>query len=217
MSTLTSYLLSSGGRGAPRIPHMIGDVHAPKLKFLFTAEFGFRSMSASRGNKDLLVIEYDLKSAGRPNISVNQEDVNYYGYRTKVGTRINFGTIRLTFYEDSLNTASDLLWNYMRTVSPLTDGVGDSTVTTTNDEVQANGIGNTTIGPLASGSEDGPIKWMKVHHHYLQDQDSNKVTTYHCINPKIESIELDELDMSSSDASSITIVFTIEGVTVSEG
>lgn len=218
MSTLTSYLLSSGSGSAPRIPHMIGDMDAPKLKFLFTVEFGFRSMAALRGHRDLVIAQYDLKSASRPNITVNQEDVNYYGYRAKVGTRINFGTIRLTFYEDSLNTASDLMWNYIRQISPLTQSISHSaSVTTVNDEVDVQGIGgSTTIGPLASGSEDGPIKWMKIHHHYLSGQDTKKITTYHCINPKIESVELDELDMSASDASTISITFTYEALAVLE-
>lgn len=218
MTTLASYILSSGGDpgNALRIPHMIGDNQAPKLSFLFTVEFGFRSMSADMGHKDLETITYDLKSASRPVININQEDINYYGYRAKVATKTNFGTVKLTFYEDSLNTSSDLFKNYMSTVSPLFNGDIKKSVSTVNDsaEVLGGGGGTTTIGPLSAGSEDGPIKYMMVNHHYLEGRDTKKVTTYTYINPKIETVELDELDMSVSNASTISIVFTAEGITV---
>lgn len=204
-----------GGGGATAIPHMMGDVHAPKLSFLFTVEFGFRSMSGDRGHEKLETIQYDLKSASRLNMQVNQEDVNYYGYRAKVGTKINFGTVKLVFYEDSLNLSNNLFVQYFSTISPLFKGFIGKTVITTGDEAESLGNGGTsTVGPLPSGEEDGPIKYMMVHHHYLTGQDNKHTTTYTYINPKIESLELDELDMTSSNASTVGITFTVEGVTV---
>lgn len=215
MSTLTTYLLSEGSGGGIKIPHMIGGNDAPKLSFLFTVEFGFRAPFADRGHKKLEIIKYDLKNATRPNITVNQEDINYYGYRAKVGTKVNFGTVRLTFYEDSLNEANDLFANYLAEISPLADGSAEKTISTSSDEPIVLGSGGyKTIGDLPNGNEDGLLKYMLVNHHYLEGQDSKKITTYTYINPKIENVELDELDMSSSNASTISIVFSAEGVTV---
>lgn len=237
-STLTTWLLTNVGQsgGATPIANLVGGDGAPKLKFLFTVEFGFRTMEAHRGSQELAIIKYDLKTATRPNISVNQEDINFYNYRTKVATRVSFGTIKLTFYEDSLNTANDLLWNYMSQLSPITragngnnPSINSVGISTAGEEVS---IGSTasTVGPL--GNVDGPIAWMKVHHHYVEygptiasatpgdrpidgnGQAKGKITTYTYLNPKIESIDMDELDMSSSEASTVSVTFTVDSVSV---
>lgn len=220
-TTLTSWLLTNvteNPDGAESVANLLGGDGAPKLKFLFSVEFGLRDLvNIHRGSKELQTIRYDLKSATRPNITVNQESVNYYGYRTKVATRISYGTIKLTFYEDALNTSHNLLWEYMKKISPLTTYIGDMAANTATEEVSGvvilGGGTPTTVGPLVN--PDGLIAWMKVHHHYMNFSTGRKmITTYTCMNPKIESIEHDELDMSNSEASTIGVVFTIDGVRV---
>ena len=196
------------GTGAPKIYHDLGGIDAPKLKFIFTVEFGFRGINPHKGTKDLQTIEYDLKSATRPNISVNQEDVNYYNYRTKVATRVSFGTVRLSMYEDSLNVANGLIWDYIKAISPITRQPQLS-ISTEGESVSPDTA--STIGPLTD--TDGPIAWMKVHHHYTQNG-QNKVTTYTYGNPKIENVDIDELDMSSNEASTVNITFTVDSVNV---
>lgn len=240
-ATLTTWLLTNVGAsgGIESAGNLIGGDGAPKLKFLFTVEFQFRNpLGVDRGSELLGEIKYDLKTATRPNISVNREDVNFYNYRTKVATRINYGTVKLTFYEDSLNTANDLLWNYISHISPIANvGKGDNPaigamgVSTAGEEVSI-GQKASGIGPM--DSPDGPIAWMRVHHHYVEytgprptsrniatngsaPQEGGargKITTYTYMNPKIESIDIDELDMSSSDASTISVTFTVDSVSV---
>lgn len=219
-STLTTWLMTNVDNpdGVMTTANTLAGDGAPKLKFMFTAEFAFRESlgGADRGSRRLNLVKYDLKSATRPNVSVNQEDVNYYNYRTKVATRVSYGTIKLTFYEDCFNTSNDLLWNYIKSISPIASYAGESINTTLDVDQQAS-----SVGPLAD--TDGPIQWLKLHHHYVRTtgarnagKTEGRVTTYKCLNPKIESIEMDDLDMSSSEASTISVTFTIDGVVVSD-
>ena len=214
--SLSNWILTRTNDNYPNsslIVHDFGHIDRPKLSFLFTVEFAFREIDANKGNKEMQLIAYDLKSASRPQISVNLEDINYDGYRAKVATRMSFGTVKLTFYEDSLNTAHDLVWKYMRAVSPLTTGFGE-TALTDGEDVIVDGNDQNTIGALKSA--DGVIRWMKVHHHYIHGDD-RKITTYTYTNPKVESIDYSDLDMGSSEASTITITFTVEGISAGDG
>jgi hypothetical protein len=175
------------------------------------------------GSENMETIEYHLKNASRPNIKINQEDVNYYGYRTKVATRTDFGTIKLTFYEDSVNVANDFLWAYMFYVSPIVsvnaENIGEI-MDTSADSVD-NHIGNLKYQSFgALNRADGQIMWMKVCHHYTdysnQSSAKHRMTTYTYMNPKVESIEADDLDMTSSEASTISVTFTVDGVYVTD-
>lgn len=219
-TTLSGWLLynTENAVNVPTISNDFSGIGAPKLKFLFTAEFGIRSDSlltdANAGSKSMQLIRYDLKAATRPNITINNEDANYYGYRTKVATRTNFGTVRLTFYEDSFNNASDLVWKYLNSVSPLTrvQTLGISTIANTPIGIAD---GTAGVGPLAANSVDGPLQYIKVYHYYSGGEwENGGVTEYTYFNPKIESIEFDELDMSSSDASTVSVTFTADAITV---
>lgn len=214
--SLSNWILTRTGDSYPNstmIVHDFGHIDRPKLSFLFTVEFAFRQIDADKGNKQMETISYDLKSASRPQISVNLEDVNYDGYRAKVATRASYGTVKLTFYEDSLNVAHDLVWKYIRAISPITTGSGE-TVLTDGEDVIYYGNGQNTIGPLKYA--DGVIQWMKVHHHYIHGSE-RKVTTYTYTNPKVESIEYSELDMSSSEASTVSVTFTVESISTDSG
>ena len=213
--SLSNWLLTRPEEHYPNsalIVHDFGHIDRPKLSFLFTAEFGISYAGADRGSRDMEVIAYDLKSASRPQMSFNLEDVNFDGYRAKVATRLSFGTIKLTFYEDSLNTANDLIWKYIQEVSPLTNlGSKRGENIVTSDENIRNGAN--TVGALRFA--DGPLSWLKVHHHYVREN-GRKTTTYTCSNPKIESVEYSDLDMTSSEATTISVTFTVEAINVTE-
>lgn len=215
-ATLTTWILGNVDNpdAALQTANTLAGDGAPKLKFLFSVEFAFRDLldGVDRGSRDLQIIKYDLKSASRPNVTVNYEDANFYNYRTKVATKVNYGTIKLTFYEDSLNTSNSLLWNYIKSISPIASYSAESPSTDLEIERQAS-----SLGPLSH--PDGPIKWMKLHHHYIRSSEKGaepRVTTYKCLNPKIESIEMEDLDMTSSDPSTVTITFIIDGVIQSD-
>lgn len=214
MTTLTTWVLNNRLNGEDFIATPLADITPPKTRFLFTVEFKPRvDLGIDLGSPDMAKIVYHLKTAGKPNLTANQEDINFYGYRAKVLTRNNFGTIQLSFYEDSLNTANDLLWLYMNAVSPLT-----TLNTTPSSRSEANGgdrmmTEQQSVGPLPNDARDGIFSAMIVHHYYPKGfSRGHTVYTYH--NPKIESASYDELDMTSSEASTITVTFSVEGIKV---
>lgn len=211
--SLSNWILTRSDGNYPDatlIQHDFGELNRPKTSFLFTAEFGL-TFQGDRGAKQLEAITYDLKNASRPQINVNLEDVNFDGYRAKVATRISFGTVKLTFYEDSLNTAQQFLWSYLNEISPLTKlaARGENTYTHSEEVIGgANGID-------AMAYPDGPIAWIKVHHHYISG-DKSKVTTYVYTNPKLESVEYSDLDMTMSEATTVTLTFAAEAINTYE-
>lgn len=239
MAILTSWLLGFNSRlndnadnregTIDTIPNIGSDfvgLGAPKSKFLFTVEFGIGSNAMGdlrdiKGARELETIVLDLKTASRPDISINYEDVNYYGVRTKVATKTNFGQLRLTFYEDAFNNINTVLWRYMNAVSPLTKLTSDRLRTgqVGEDAAAAGGTKKTltTIGPLPNGWQDGLIEYIRVHHHYIGGRHhSGGVTTYTYYNPKLENLQYDELDMSTSEIATVTATFTADAITFSD-
>lgn len=214
-STLTGWLLNTDADtnafGALAIGNNLGGQYSPKLKFLFTVKFDFRTNlgDVDSGSESLQSIMYDLKTATRPNITIANEEVNFYGYRAHVSTKITFGTVRLTFYDDSKNRANDLLWNYMESISPMASDVvvGSTALMNRNDDVEL----PSSIGTFNDNEEDGIIAAMTVYHHY-NTYDGTYVTEYIYTNPRIEQLDYDELDMSSNDASLLSVTFRFDAV-----
>lgn len=215
ITNLTSWILlknSAPSANGLFIANDLAGSDAPKLKFVFSVEIGFRdNFGAIAGSSNLEKIEYDLKSASRPNITPNQEDVNFYGYRTKITNRINYGSLKLTFYEDSLNNSNDLLWKYINYISPISR-TENKMISTAGDTVIATST-PVGIGPLGNSKEDGPIAYIKLFHYYMKGE-NRYATIYTYSNPKLESAEMDDLDMSSSDPSTITVSFSVDAINV---
>lgn len=229
--TLTAWLLNTNvgeSAGATAIGGDLAGVGAPKLNFLFTAQisldYAAPGFSPALGSANMEAMQFQLKSATRPNIAINYEDVNYYGYRAKVATKTSFGTVKLTFYEDTRSDNADInstVWDIIRQVVPLAALSGD-VVSTAGDSVGA-AAGDTggSTGVGAYRRADGPINWIRVYHHFIQHDigsgsEQYRTTVYTYINPKIESIEYNDLDMSSSEASTISITFAAEAITMRE-
>lgn len=218
MTTLTTWVLNNIINGEDFISKPLAADSPPKTRFLFTVEFLPRALNIilDNGDADMAKINYHLKTAGRPNVTLNQEDINYYGYRAKVLTKTSFGTVQLVFYEDSLNIANDLLWKYMNAVSPVTN-IKAKTSSPSSRSVANGGdhmmTEQQTVGPFPADARDGIFSAMIVHHYYQKGMvRGHTAYTYH--NPKIESFAYDELDMSASEVSTITITFSVEGINV---
>lgn len=207
MSTLLStYMLRTGDGGiATNFSLLEG---APKSKFLFTAEFQFRNGNVDKGNEQREIIKYALKTAGRPSPQYNYEDVNFYNYRTQVLTKVTYGTVTIGLYDDAPGLALNLYKAYMSELSPAASATA----------AQAGSLskGNaTSVAPLQN--KYGVIDHIKVHHYFANGGGtSGGQTTFTYLNPKIQTITMDELDMSSSEPSTIQITFVYDSVNVEE-
>jgi len=192
-----------------------GGADAPKSRFLFTVAFEMDAgMGIELGDSDLAKNKYACKSATRPSQTIDYQDVNSYNYRFKVATKVDNGTATVTFYDDNKNTALNIIRNYMLTVSPIARRESGPSYYNQQDDVQQ----WAGIGPLPNNSKDGVIKTLTISHHYNNDytdaDSAHQVVNYDYINPKLQNFIMEDLDMSSSEASMITLTFVYDSVNI---
>jgi len=205
-------LYNGTGPGASDIMDKFAESESPKLKFNFFVRFEFRSdgeavHSSSRGGGLNLVTNLlAIKHATRINPNIEYKDVNFYGYRTKVATKTEFGDLTLTFYDDSSNRSHTIIDAYMEAVSPLVNTGQLANVTGSSKNFLEE---RQTIGALRNGSELGIIDKIEIVHEGV-----NTLTKYRYANPKITTINTDDLDMTISDVNTISMTFTYDAYSV---
>jgi len=184
----------------------------PKLKFNFTISIKFRepirvggSASESFMDDELTFV---LKQASRPNPTIVYQDVNYYNYRTKVATRVDYGSMQVTLYDDVENYGHDMFEAYLKSISPIAnirkEQVNDvfnadningpkniqfnlqGTIAGDNDRVFA---GTGSVGPLPNtpGAENGIIEHICIRHWFWSESQRRDVAT--SLIPQIQYIE----------------------------
>lgn len=231
----------------PLVIDKFSTTQRPKLKFHFTVTFKFRSPVylrneyATNGGELTDNLTFAMKQASRPNPTISYQDINHYNYRTKVATKMDYGSVMLTMYDDIQNYAHDLYEIYLKSVSPIAniskndrtdlfkraDGpknkgfnTENTVVGTGSQERQQGGSGS--IGPLPKDSEDGIIENICIRHYYYSaierrggenpDVPEIQYVEYQFINPKIINMTLDELDMTQSEASTVQMNFAYDSV-----
>ena len=110
---------NSDSAEAADIPDDFGNQDSPKLKFLFTVTFDFRTSLRLFGGEEFDEVEFGLKQATRPNPTINYQDVNMYNFRTKVATSMDYGSVNFILYDDNKNRAHALYEHYLKHVSPI--------------------------------------------------------------------------------------------------
>lgn len=188
--------------GSTDIQDKFASTESPKLKFNYFARFTFRQNDPgreSRGGYTLQSNYLALKQTGRLTPVINYQDVNYYGFRTKVATKTDYSVLNMTMYDDSKNRAHSIVDSYMEAVSPLTYLPSNANAVPDFQTIQA----------LENGNELGVIEKIEVLHSSI-----NQNTLYSFYNPKITNILMDELDMTVSDTTTITMSFVYDGYQV---
>ena len=187
----------------------------PKLKFNFSMRITLRVPVGGDlvlGSGSMQDMDIPLKTATRPQPNVVMQDVNYYNYRTKVATKVDYGTATVVMYDDGDGKAHDIYTTYMRAISPASS-VTDDTLIHNPASVPFGGM--SSLGALPN-NPNGIIKSLSVYHHYISRGRQHR-TEYKYINPKILSFDLDELNMSESDVSCVGMTFAYDSVVVSSG
>ena len=169
-------------------------IKRPKLKFNFTVSFKFRKPIIIRDKPDNAQMADDLtfalKQASRPNPTIVYQDVNYYNYRTKVATKVDYGALNLTFYDDVENFGHDVYESYIKAISPVANirkeqtnnafsvnniqgpqNIGHNTQSfiAGDDDPLPSGTGS--IGPLSmeESGEQGLIEYITLRHWFWSD------------------------------------------------
>jgi hypothetical protein len=203
------------------IPDAFATYESAKLKFLFTVQFFPRSglTLPYSGDESMDKMTFALKKASRPNPSVTYQDINYYGYRTKVAIKLDYGTVTVGFYDDVVNRAHNVVSQYINFISPISTISKDNADSLSGMNADPTGGSNaTTIGSFKPGAEKGPFSAMRITHYMVDDKSKGtaaKHVYYDYLNPKIINVNLDELDMSASEASMVEVTFVYDSVNIS--
>jgi len=232
----------SGGDGDAPVVDMFTTIKRPKLKFNFTVSLKFRppignSLQASMTTNNLTdIVTFSIKQASRPIPTVNYVDVNFYNYRTKVATKMDYGTMQVTFYDDVGNVAHNVYESYLKGISPIanappalanqlfTEKAGPKNKgfnSSENSRVSTGSIGPLPPGVL-SGGESGLIETITIRHWFFsqierrggegENAENHQYVDYHFLNPKVINMTLDELDMGQSDINTLMMNFVYDSV-----
>lgn len=185
----------------------------PKLKFNFTMDVDFREplddVTSIEGNRSMRLMDIPVKRATRPNPTVNYVDLNFYNYRTKAATSVDYGTVTVTFYDDGDGRMHEMFQLYLQRISPVANNINMNLL----DNPSSVPFGEMSSLGSVGNNPNGPIRAINIYHYYKSGANL-LATSYKYINPKIQTFELDELDMSESDVNTITMTFTYDGVVI---
>lgn len=200
--------------------------NSPKHKFLFITEIEIHPFYV--GIADMARFALLTQSASRPKLKFEHQEFNEYGIRKGVLTKTSFEPINLSFIDDNDNSAMQFFTNVLKLMSPITNisnsatvgqrqydfKTGQGTVTHINTSTggiavqeRKNGEHSPNVYAQSSGYpgeklsrvQGGAVsifKSIKIHHVHLYGE---AVNTFTFMNPRLLSMDLDDLDMNSSD------------------
>lgn len=200
------------------IPDDFGGLDKPKLKFNYTMRITYGTAlftKAPIGALDATTLDFGVRQFTRPNINVVYEDVNYYNFMTKVATKVDFGVITVTLYDDNKNRAHSLFQNYMEYISPLTHYQMDGSLLDRKGMEFSDDGYAATLGKLDQADKNGPILKIELrHHHNTVLKPGEDYTDYIFRNPKIQNVVLDEVDATQSDVNTISFTFLYDSYNI---
>lgn len=230
-SSIIDPFLSAGG--GPDVTHTMCSAspyamdliqQGVKFKFLFVVEFKFYTEYAN-----MLGIEpsFVVKTTDRPSVVYEYEDVNMYNFRTKVAKKSTFTPISMSFHDDEQNRAVAFYNAMQRLMTPLANHLfptmyeksgmdfADVKTQASGKDSGAQGIWTSdhaaSIGALL-GSNTSIIQSINLYHVYFGGA---KVNEYRFINPRVMSMNLDNMDMSDGGTSELKMEFAYDNVEIS--
>lgn len=185
---------------------------APKHKFMFVTEYIFSAPFQAAFND--LDFAFVVKRTTRPNINFEYEDVNYYNFRTKALKRSEYQPMTMTFYDDMRDHALRFYNNYLQLISPVSRSVGNGSQNffeeagMSFDPFGPNSASTTAVGDTAKTI----IDFINIYHII---EGGKFVDVYRFDNPKIQSMQLDDLDMADGNSGTeVTIEFIYDGLLI---
>jgi hypothetical protein len=205
-------------------------LHAPKYKFLYVVEFKFNGgMSGKEFKNDFAFL---IKQFDRPNISIQHDDVNMYGYRTKIPKSTTYEPITIQIHDDIHNKSMNFFASYLRAVSPIANVQGSTdplsyqqismqydltghhgTLATNN---YAGSFGTLQTPQGTSSTEDSMTILSSINLYHVYDY-GKFMNIYEFKNPKVMQMSLDALSMEDAGLSSITLQLAYDTVFIDTG
>lgn len=217
---------------SPFVKHYASDLflHAPKYKFLYVVEFIFNGgMSGKEFKNDFAFL---IKQFDRPNISVQHDDVNMYGYRTKVPKSTTYEPITIQIHDDIQNKSMNFFTSYLRAISPISNVMGSTDpLSYQRNSMQYDLTGH--HGASATNNYSGSFGPLQTPQDGVETEDSmtilSSVNLYHVYdygkfmniyefkNPKVLQMSMDAVSMEDSGLSSITLQLAYDTVFIDTG
>lgn len=194
--------------------------YAPKYKFMFILQFTLKEEYSDWG-PHANHLAFVVKNTGRPNINVEYEEVNFYNFWSRVPKRTVYEPITMRFHDDQKNGATEFFQFYLKAISPIARMGGYRKTNVMNhqhlEDVGLNGSrrdynSSASIGAL-EGDHTAIIDTLSVFH--LFDY-GRLMSVYNYKNPKILSMNLDDLDMSEgATGSEVEFQFAYDALHIS--
>jgi hypothetical protein len=212
---------------------------APKYKFLFVVDFEFdpafnNILGRSGGRIDPAFV---IKSTTRPAVEFEYQEVNMYNFRTKVPARTTYEPITMKFLDDDRNNAVQFYNAYLKLISPIANlnphsvqmdplqlydlaggGMGfegsSAPINASWNSPTTGKLYSASLGTFGTNSTTNVLRRISIFHVYRQGTLMNQ---YHFFNPKITKMELDELDMASSEGAEVSLTFSYDSLYVIPG
>jgi hypothetical protein len=211
--------------------------YAPKYKFLFVVEFEFdpefqEVLKKGPGIDPAFVI----KSTTRPTVDFEYEDINMYNFRTKVAKKTVYQPITMKFLDDDRNNAFQFYTTYLKLISPIANidvelqqqaplnaynlvggGMGFESGNSPISASWPNTLGQLYAGSLGAYGSTGIrniLRRISIYHVYRAGTLMNQM---HFYNPKITKMDLDDLDMASSEGTEVSLTFSYDSVFIAPG
>jgi hypothetical protein len=207
----------------------------PKHKFMFIVQFVPSSGYSDLGALDAAFMSYE---ATRPDIRYQMEDINFYNFRSKVITKTEFEPMTIKMYDDIGNRVGNFHAAVLKALTPVANvrpaqfntqippeergtfyTAGDDETAATSGETPT-GVGFNTragtasYGPLNNieGTDTGNIVLFGEIIVYHLFDGGRKMNIYHCLNPRISNLKLDDLNMAESGVTSLEVAFAYDSV-----
>lgn len=202
---------------------------SPKFKHLFSAVFNIdatvRSVISSLDNISKEEINLLCRASDLPKYNLSTETVNQYNRKKVIHTAVQYQPITLQFHDDNAGLTTLLLETYFRYF------YADSNYTTTPGSVTApyqkesSGLNNAyssgrsvsyRYGLDMPGKKQNFFKSIQLLQFHPQNGKST-YTSYTLVNPKIDSLQHDNVTQDGTEFSINTLVISYEAVFYNRG
>lgn len=216
--------------------------YAPRYKFMYIVDIKFSPAYRVWNEKLANGLAFITKSSTRPQVDFEYDEVNMYNYWTQVIKRTRFNPMTMRFIDDNTNNALNFYAAYMRAISPITNkkfidqraaGGGVSShpaagtyendsmnFTNTTDDPELLGVTlpaySAGVGALNDDENGVNTKGLlsSISLYHIGNYGST-ITAFHMFNPRITSLQPDELSMADNgDGSEFSFEFNYDSLYV---
>ncbi len=173
--------------------------YAPKYKFLFIVQITLSTKYQDSMGDSAKKLAFVVKHSTRPNVNIEHEEINMYNFWTRIPKRTVYEPITMRFYDDNKGLAHLFYTTYLRSISPITrlqyydiNWIQANSMNQNSADVP----GAASLSAL-EGNVTSIISDIKLFHIYDYGKMMN---VYRFLNPKLLTMNLDELDMAESAA-----------------